>query len=143
MAVIVGTNSYGDEIGLSEYALDRGITISGDTTVLLISAMDWLEIQPFAGNETDSSQSLTFPRDITDDETPDNIITAQYVAALLIDSGEDILATVSQSVKREKVGTIEVEYQDNTTAVKTYPQLAGLVSRYLSNTGGSFEVSRG
>ncbi len=148
MSVTVDTDSYGDESGLNSYADARGVTISGDETELLIAAMDWLEVQVFHSYKYEEDQALEFPRALnlygdTSGSVPDNIITAQYVAALLIDSGESLNPTIDRAVKREKVDVIEVEYMDNANSAKTYPQLTSLLRKYLSVYGGSFVVSRG
>lgn len=147
MAVIVSTNSYGDETGLASYALERGVTITGDSSALLIKAMDYIEAQQYFGERYDYDQALSFPRSITklyDDygEVPVNVIKAQYVAALLIDSGEDLNPTVTPSLKRVKVDVIEEEYKDNGNNVNYYPQVDMLLSPYLNSTGVSFRVSR-
>ena len=164
MAIVVNTNSYVTEAELTEYATARGVTISGDTAVLLIKAMDYIEVNQYIGVKTVPSQALQFPRLICggygyqdnyyprnfsynngswfyngceyDSTTvPDDIKKAQIVAALLIDSGEDLQATTTQAIKREKVSSLEVEYQDNSTATKSYPQLNALLRPFLLATG--------
>lgn len=148
MAVTVDTDSYGTEAGLNSYADARGITITNDETELLIQAMDWLETQSFHSYKYVESQALEFPRALrlygdTAGVVPLDIVAAQYVAALLIDSGETLNPTVDRAVKREKVDVIEVEYMDNADSSKTFPQLTALLKNYLSTYGGSFKVSRG
>ena len=146
-SIIVGTNSYVTEAELTIYATDRGVTIAGDTAQLLIKAMDWLEIQPFSGSKYDYDQDLQFPRYPYSPQlpnvVPDNIEKAQIVAALEIDSGADLLATIDRAVKREKVDVIEVEYQENASEVARYPELDMLIAEFLTSTGGSFGVVRG
>ncbi len=147
MAVTVGADSYGDESGLGAYATARGVTISGHETELLIKAMDWLEIQSFKSCKLVETQSLQFPRyeynyGDTYGEVPGNIVTAQYVVALLIDSGEDMNASVGRAIKRERVDVLEVEYMDNASSTTMYPQLDLLLKDYLSGFGGTFEVKR-
>lgn len=147
--IIVGTNSYVTEAELSEYALQRGITISGDTEMLLIKAMDFLEIKKYKGSKTSISQTLEFPRTVTyaysaflttdsdyidPDVVPTKIKTAQIVASLLIDAGNDLLANVERVTKREKVDVIEVEYDVQSIATTSYTQLNDLLRPYLSNT---------
>lgn len=149
MAVTVGTDSYGNETGLAAYATARGITISGDATELLYKAMDWLEYQPFKNEKYDYDQALQFPRlpnqyweGDTEGEVPDDIVTAQYIAAILIDDGNDLNQVVGRATKREKVDVIEVEYKDSSNDSPYYPQLTRILSRFLASTGGSFIVSR-
>jgi len=141
MAVIVGTDSYVSEDELAAYALARAVAIVSDKTVLLYKAMDWLEIQPYLYDKTDSTQDLEFPRN---DETtvPANVEKAQMVAALLIDGGATLLGTVERAVKREKVASLEVEYMNNTGETAHYPELTLLLREWLANSG-SFVVARG
>lgn len=148
MAVVVGTNSYGDETGLQAYADARGVTISGDLTQLLIGAMDWLEIQAYKYFKYSSDQVLQFPRstttyDVDAGTVPPEVIVAQYVAALLIDGGEDLNPTVERAVKEEEVfQAVRTEYMDTASETTRYPQLTSLLRRWLASTGGSFEVIR-
>ena len=142
MAIVVGENSYVTELELTNYAAARGITITGDTETLLIKAMDYLEAQIYYGEKTDEDQDLEFPRN-DDTDVPAKIKAAQIIAALLIDSGENLFPTGTQSVKRERVATIEIEYQDNTSARSTYTQLNALLSPFLNSSGMSFGVYRG
>lgn len=142
MAIVVGENSYVTELEFTDYASARDITITGNTETLLIKAMDYIEIQSYWGEKTDEEQDLEFPRN-GDTVVPAKIKTAQIVAALLIDSGETLFQTGEQAVKRESVGTIEIEYQANTNAIKSFPQLNALLSPFTNNTGMSFGVYRG
>lgn len=147
MTVTIGVDSYGDEDGLLDYATNRGITISGDKTQLLILAMDWLEIQQYLGVKYEEYQQLEFPRthyiygDIVGD-VPNDVVTAQYVGALLIDSGEDLNPVVERATKVEKVDVLSITYMDNSNETNSYPQLYSLLANYLSNSGMEFQVSR-
>lgn len=149
MAVVIGTNSYGDEAGLQAYADARGVTILGDKTQLLIGAMDYLEIQSYKYRKYDYDQALQFPRsqttyDVDLGTVPPEVITAQYVAALLIDSGEELNAVVERSTKMEEVfQAVSVEYMDNAAETNYYPQLTKLLARWLAGGSGTFTVSRG
>jgi len=142
--ITVGTNSYATEAELTTYATDRGITLTGAPDVLLIKAMDWLEVQPFSGSKTDHTQDLQFPRN-GETTVPAAIKTAQMVAAVLIDSGEDLLAPQGRRVLSESVaGAVSVSYSDTGRQSTYYPQLAALLRPYLGSAGGStFEVRRG
>lgn len=149
MAVVVGTNSYGDETGLQAYADARGITLTGDLTINLIKAMDYLEIQSYKGDKYSYSQALQHPRTfyeiVEGDEAgvvADDIITGQYLAATLIDAGNDLNPIVGRETKKEKVDVIEVEYMDSAASTALYPQLTKTISRFLSSSGTSFEVIR-
>ena len=158
--ITVGTNSYVTEEELATYAEDRGITISGTPSVLLIKAMDYLESRVYKGYKTDSTQSLQFPRvlcnttysnvypnvyplnyynyatcEYSSTEVPDDIKKAQMVAAILIDGGNDLQPTITKAVKREKVDVLEVEYKDNSNESNSYTQLNNLLRPFLNNIG--------
>jgi len=147
MAITVGTNSYGDEAGLTAYADERGVTIAGDTAELLLKAMDWLEIQPFHSYKYTEDQALQFPRALRlygdeSGEVPDRIITAQYVAALVFDAGGDPNGAIGRAIKKVKVDIIETEFMDDADEATKYPQLDNLLREYLSSYGGAFFVTR-
>lgn len=137
MALIVGTDTYVTVAELEEYAQKRGITIAAtDKDPLLVKAMDCLESKNYKGTKTLDKQPLQFPRDITDNLVPTEIKTAQIVAALLIDSGEDLQPTLGKTVIREKIDVIEVEYRDNSRESKSFTQLNALLAPFLSASGG-------
>ena len=52
------SNSYVSEADLSTYATDRGVTVAGTASVLLIKAMDYIESQPFKGAKGSDAQAL-------------------------------------------------------------------------------------
>ena len=114
------SNSYGSEAGLTTYASDRGIALSGTPAILLIQGMDYIESQPFKGYKYTDEQALQYPRgnvrldgySIATDEIPQLLIDAQYEVAIGIDGGTNPLANVERATKSEKVDVIEVEYMD-------------------------------
>jgi len=161
MAVVVETgtgtnpaaNSYVSEADLTAYATARGKTIAGNTTALLISAMDELETRNYKGSRVSSAQPLSWPRSgvyvdgvYIDDETiPQRIKNAQCEAALAIDGGADFGAASSGGVKRERVeGAIEVEYA-TTQQAPIYRGLENQLRPLLAGGGAgsaNFEVIR-
>ena len=150
--ITVGTNSYVTEAELTSYAADRGITISGDTAVLLIKAMDFLETREYKGEPVAYDQALSFPRvfcgayldhlqnynyydDLCkyDNTVPQKIKDAQCEAAIILDGGDDVQPTIDRTVKREKIDVLEVEYSDNALASKQYTKLNDLLKIFLSS----------
>jgi hypothetical protein len=115
------SQSYASEAAFASYASDRGVSISGTDTNLLITAMDYLESKNFIGDKETRDQALQWPRVnaamdgyyIDNDAIPQLLVDAQIEIALSIDAGVNPLATVDREVKREKVDVIEVEYMDN------------------------------
>lgn len=151
--ITVGTNSYATEAELTTYASDRGITLSGSPDVLLIQAMDWLELRPFKGSKTSDSQDLEWPRsgvmvngsELDDSEIPERIKTAQIVAAINIDQGADLQPTVGPRVLSERVeGAVSRSYSDKGNQSPIHTQLNALIRDFVTNAGGmSFTVKRG
>ena len=111
---------------LEIYASAREIVIEDNPAVLLLKSLDWLD-----------TLTLCFDRD----EIPENIKRAQCIAALLIDSGIDLLEPIGRATKREKVDVIEVEYMDNAMWTTYYPQLERLLAPFKCGYGG-FKVIR-
>jgi hypothetical protein len=151
--ITVGTNSYVTEAELQTYADDRGITIAAaDLSVLLIQAMDYIETRAFKGSKTDPSQALEWPRsgvylngaELDDTAVPDAIKQAQMAAALICDTGADLLGSVAPRVTAERVGEVSVQYSDKGNQTTLYPKLTALLRNYLANGGGfQFGVRRG
>ena len=155
--ITVGENSYVTETELSTYATDRGVTISGDTSVLLIKAMDFIESRDFIGDKADATQALQFPRTLcaqfgydrpnsyqgytnfndyyceySNTEVPKGIKNAQMIAALLIDSGEDLQPSVGRAVKREKIDVLEIEYMGSASSTTQYRSLQDALKPLIS-----------
>ena len=123
---LTNSNSYISETDFETYASDRGITLTGDSNVLLIQGMDYIEQQPFKGYKNSDTQALQWPRGgvsidgyyVGTDEIPTLLKDALCEQAIGIDGGNNPLSVEERATKREKVGDIEVEYMDgarNTT----------------------------
>lgn len=147
MATITkGVNSYVTESEAEAYAADRGYTFVGDVSIMLIQAMDYLNIQNWSGTKTDDAQDLDFPRNGAT-TVPAKIEQAQIVIAMQYDQGVDLLAPIDRAVKSEKVDVISVEYMDNASVSARYPFIDALIGSYLSSNalsgGNTFEVRLG
>lgn len=136
MPVTVGVDSYVDEAELDAYAAARDITLDGNKSAALITAMDYLAVQNWAGEKTDPDQPLDFPRD-GDTVVPTAIKTAQMRLAIMVFQGVNLLAPVGPAVKREKVDVLEVEYQDGAGATTSYPAVDLLIGPYLERSTGA------
>lgn len=144
--ITVGENSYIDDTYLQQYADDRGLTIAAaDLSVLLINAMDYLNVQSWSGTKTDEAQALDFPRNGST-EVPSNIEQAQAVLAIEWDKGNDLQASVDRALKSEKIDVLEFEYMDNAEETVRYPKVDALLRPYLSSGyggGNLMDVSAG
>jgi hypothetical protein len=128
---------YNETTDLTAYATARGVTLTGNLSVLLTKALDWLELQPFSGSKTDPDQALEFPRDGAA-TVPDKIKTAQLVAAMIYDAGGDPMAPLQPRVLSERVeGAVAVTYSENGPLSTLYPQLTALLRGYLAGGSGA------
>jgi len=145
MSLLVGTDSYVTEAEIQAYADKRGISITGDITILGIKAMDYIEVQSYKSTKTVSTQALQFPRilcsmystdcEYDNDEVPNDIKNAQIVAALLVDGGNDLQPIEGRATKKEKVDVLEVEYMDSASNSNTYTQLDDLLRPFVTSSG--------
>ncbi len=149
--IIAGSNSYVDVATLSQYAADRGITLTSDASELLISAIDYLETLKFIGTRETRDQSLQWPRiNVYIDgfyyaptEIPNKLKVAQIEVALSIDSDLDPLAVIDRQTTMEKVGPIEVEYSKSSSVNAINPKISkALLGLVVGAIGFQFEVKR-
>ena len=103
------------------------MTLTGDLSVLLYRANDWIEAQSYYGTKTDSTQTTQFPRDgiyidgeLVDSTTvPSAIKKAEMQMAIEIDKGNDPYQAITRQAIRQKVDKLEVEYSDKASAINT------------------------
>ena len=129
------------------YATARGVTVANpEASVELTKAMDWLELQNWAGEPTDPDQPFAFPRN-GDEFVPARIAQAQMAAALVYHQGGDPLAPFAPRVTSESVGggAVAVSYSDRGPLVPIYQQLQALIQPFLGTMGGAsqFRLTRG
>ena len=137
------TIGYTTDDEYSAYAISRGYVLSGDSLVHLQLALDWLELQPFKGSKTDEAQTLEWPRDGNTD-VPDKIVQAQLEAALVYNTGGNLMASIGKMVTEKTVGPLTTKYAEGGPQTIMYPKLSMLLRGYVSNGYGStqFKVSR-
>ncbi len=139
------------------FALARGVVIADDAAadVELVKAMDFLKSRCYRGDPTLMTQALPFPRHaeqfdgtltFPDDEVPKPMIEAQMHLALAVHAGVDLMpnvATGQASVKREKIGPIETEYdQSSVFDLPSLPAAATAIAPYECGQGGRFRTLR-
>lgn len=143
-------NTYINISNFDTYHTARGNDISSldDTTKeqLIIKAMDYLESVYYGfykGVETNLNQSTLFPRYIDgEDVLPKQILEAQCILALKANGGE-LLTDTEQQVIKEKVGSLEVEYSENSSQTKRYLSVYNLLKKYMIGSQNSKKVLRG
>ena len=141
------SESYVDESYVDAYFLKRGLTQWASLTnreQLIIRAMDYIENNyTYQGTKLVSTQSLQFPR-LINGETVYPIALKNAVCELALKSNEeDLLADTDKTTIREKVGTLEVEYDPNQDNIKSYNYVNKLLAPYLVSTSSfSYSISR-
>ena len=142
------SESYVDESYVDAYFLKRGNTEWNSITnkeSRIVLAMDFIENNyTYLGTKLVSTQSLSFPR-FVDGETvmpPLSLKSAVCELALKSNSG-DLLQDTSKTTIREKVGTLEVEYDANQDDLTSYNYVNKLLAPYLVSTSSfSYSISR-
>ena len=141
------SESYIDVAFADAYFLKRGITQWASLTnreQLIIRAMDYIENNyTYQGTKLVSTQSLQFPR-LINGETVYPIALKNAVCELALKSNEeDLLADTDKTTIREKVGTLEIEYDPNQDNTKSYNYVNKLLAPYLVSTSSfSYSISR-
>ena len=139
--------SYIDVAFADTYFLKRGIIQWAGLTnreQLIVRAMDYIENNyTYQGTKLLSTQSLQFPRLICG-ETVYPIALKNAVCELALKSNEeDLLADTDKTTIREKVGTLEIEYDPNQDNIKSYNYVNKLLAPYLVSTSSfSYSISR-
>lgn len=150
--IVLGANSYVDEAELTLYATDRGITITGDETQLLVQAMDYVESLSFIGIKHTDTQDLQWPRSgavvddylVSSNAIPAELKKGQIEVALAIDAGNGPLTDIARQKSSVKVGELAVTYQSGQSTTIVRKISASLYKLLVSGVDGiSFSVSRG
>lgn len=91
---LANSNSYVDVAGLRDFAALRGVTLpvaDSDCEILLIKAMDYIELKNFIGKKNSDEQALSWPRkcavtsqglEFATDEIPENLKRAECQLAI-------------------------------------------------------------
>jgi len=148
-------NSYGDVAGLLAFASSRGYDVPEESAeMLLFQALDYLNLQPWAGRPTKRGQPLPWPRAgvvvggeaIPDDEIPQALIQAQY--RLAVSAQEiDLMPGYggAQALQESVSGAVSITYSEQTLGSGVYfPWLRQLLGDLLGAGASSvnFRVMR-
>jgi hypothetical protein len=146
--------SYATVAAFKTHCDARGITYGADATIeqRLRAGFDYM-LQAYrtrwAGYRSTTTQAGDWPRyDVPRRDLgmgayyastviPAEIVQANILLAVRATPGEDLTPDETQAVKREKVGEIETEYQDNSTDEVRYPAVDRLVAPFLVNGGAA------
>ena len=141
------SESYVDESYVNAYFLKRGNTEWDSITnkeSRIVLAMDFIENNyTYLGTKLVSTQSLSFPRLINGETVyPASLKSAVCEWALKANNG-DLLQDTGKTTIREKVGTLEVEYDANQDDLTSYNYVNKLLAPYLVSTSSfSYSISR-
>lgn len=149
-SIVTDANSYVSEAELTAYATARGITITGDTEVLLIKAMDYIESQDFKGVKSTRDQPLQWPRVdvwvdgymVDYDSIPQLLKNAQMQTGISIFQDLDPQADIPRLESSVKVGPISVSYEKGGNATTISQKIQDQLKKLLRGNAISFEVSR-
>lgn len=150
-SIVASAQSYATAAELASYAALRGTSITADETEqeqLLIKAMDYLEglRDKFKGVKVSTDQSLQWPRSgvtidglsVSYEEIPRELLYAQLALAIEAYS-TDIMPNLPSTgdVTREKVGPIEVEYDNKSKVlgVSAFAKSSALIAPLLKRNG--------
>lgn len=139
-------NSYASVGMLKSFATGRGREITGDSEVMLIRAMDYLEGLEWGGRRTDPDQPLAWPRSDAwfDDypvpvgKVPRQVISAQCMLALEAMSGELLSSVREAAVKSDRVeGAVTTTYAvaDGDTFTPQYPAVFAVLGSLAAGRG--------
>jgi hypothetical protein len=139
----VDSQTYATEAELATYATDRGLTLSGVDSELLLKATDYLETLSFIGSRLTKEQALQWPRsnvsidafDYDSDEIPALLKTAQMAVAVAIDEGNDPMSPIEREVKSEAVDGIRVEYMDSAAPFTITPAVSRILDKLVKGGG--------
>lgn len=139
-------NSYNSITEIRTYADLRGLSLPTEDTeveVLAIQAMDYLESYrgKYQGSKLSPTQPLQFPRTgvVIDgyefEPSPLPVLLKQAHAQATAEAYEtDLLPNPGQSVKKEKVDVIEVEYAEQLTSAVGFTKVENLIAPLLSGS---------
>lgn len=102
-------------------------------------ALDWprYEVRMIDGPGGRHSCGPYYPSDAV----PADVVRACIEAAIRAKAGP-LIPDLTQAVKRERAGNVEIEYQDYSVATKTYRAIDNLLAPFLAG-GGGIRVVRG
>lgn len=145
---VANANTYATAAQLTDYATDRGVTLTASPEVLLIKAMDYTESLQYPGRKTSETQPLQWPRtgtrvdgyNVPDNMIPGALVTAQIVTAMAIDAGRDPMAAIEPGIKSETADVLSVVYQDGASSAPISVDIQRAFARLLGGVGGGNQI---
>ena len=143
-SIVANANSYVSEAELATFVADRGITLTGDSSELILQAMDYIESLNFQGIKKTRDQSLQWPRInvwvdgycLDSNYIPKELKNGLMQTCVAIDQGNSPQNDLSPSVVKEKVGDIEVQYTNGASTNTINVKISASLRKLLVTGGG-------
>jgi hypothetical protein len=151
---VSGANSYLSVADVIQYAKDRQYTFQTSVSVLIIKAMDYIETLSYKGSKLTRNQGLQWPRYnvIIDGYYVDPLIIPNDLkkglaeCIMAIDQGNDPMQNIPVQVLRQKVDSLEIEYQPGSPQYEINRKIKNVMWKLLAgggNSGNVVNVGRG
>lgn len=142
-SLIANANSYVSAANLTAFATARNISLTGDASILLIQAMDYIETLNYKGRKRSRDQALQWPRfgvvvdtyPIDSTVIPNELKNGQMQTALAIDAGNGPQQVIPRKTIREKIGDLEVEYAAGAVTSPMDVKINGFLWKLLDGGG--------
>jgi hypothetical protein len=144
---VANANSYVSEATLVAFALARGVTLTTDSTELLIKAMDYIDSLDYIGIKKNYTQTTQWPRydvwidgyNFYSDQIPQELKNAQCLTAMAIEEGTDPLANLARTVTQETIGNLSVSYASSGASQELNIKIGQALRKLLKGgwTGGN------
>lgn len=144
---VANANTYVSDSDYTTYATARGKSVGADATTReqeLIQAMDYIEALSFKGTKNTKAQALQWPRsdvyvdgfEVEDDEIPQLLKDGQMEVAILIAGGTNPLGIIDRATSREKLDTLEVEYQESANPTVIARTINAKLKKLINSASG-------
>jgi len=149
-----GANSYLSVADVIQYAKDRQYTFQTSVSVLIIKAMDYIETLSYKGSKLTRDQGLQWPRYnviidgyyLDSNIIPNDLKKGLAECIIAIDQGNDPMQNIPVQVLRQKVDTLEIEYQPGSPQYEINRKIKNVMWKLLAgggNSGNVVNVGRG
>lgn len=111
---------------------------------IILRGMDAFEANNFKGTIVQQDQPLQWPRYnvyidgylVPSNSIPKEVKTSVYEYTYAQETGNGELNTIGREVKKQKAGSVEVEYQDNASSTVINPAVSNSLRKLIINGGG-------
>ena len=143
--IVAGANTFVSADTANQYLFDRGLVTQEQVDTVNMAALLLRGLNAFVRLDCLSGYVLPLSAKVT---IPAALVEAQIWAAyyILLDDKNDPGTMSEQAVKRERVGDLEIEYQDGQstryTSVDSMTNVRAALSQITGCNGGSRSIDR-